>query len=117
MMVKMLINTKSKFAVIAMINLAKLSKESPVKLSELAKRQKLSTSYLEQLFMKLKRAELVESVRGPGGGYKLPSLDISVAQIVKAIKPPEPGAGKGWNSVSKQVGDSLNSIKLRDLLL
>ena len=113
----MLINTKSKFAVIAMIDLARLGKGSPVKLSDLAKRQKLSNSYLEMLFAKLKRAGLVKSFRGPGGGYELPSLDITVAQIVKAVKTPELGDGKGWNAVSKQVGDSLNAIKLRDLLL
>ncbi len=113
----MLINSKSKYAVIAMINLAKHSKQAPVSLADLAERQGLSNSYLEQLFSKLKKPGLVASVRGPGGGYELPSVDVSVAQIVEAINGRQPTSAKGWGFVVKKVGDELKEIKLRDLLL
>jgi Rrf2 family iron-sulfur cluster assembly transcriptional regulator len=114
---EMLINTKSKIAVISMINLAKYSKNAPVSLLELSRRQKMSASYLEQVFSKLKKAGLVKSSRGPGGGYQLPNLDISVAQIVDAVKVKEPSCGEGWTFVSMRVRNELDDIKLSDLLL
>jgi Rrf2 family iron-sulfur cluster assembly transcriptional regulator len=113
----MLINTKAKIAVISMINLAKYSKTEPVNLLELSRRQKMSASYLEQVFSKLKKAGLVKSSRGPGGGYQLPSLDISVAQIVDAIKVKEPSGEKGWDLVSSKVMSELSKTKLSDLML
>ncbi len=67
----MRLTTKGRFAVTAMLDLAINAKEGPVTLANIAERQKISLSYLEQLFSKLRRSELVDSVRGPGGGYRL----------------------------------------------
>ncbi|MFN7673387.1 MAG: Rrf2 family transcriptional regulator, partial [Betaproteobacteria bacterium] len=83
----MRLTTKGRFAVTAMLDLAINAKDGPVTLSNIAERQKISLSYLEQLFSKLRRSELVDSVRGPGGGYRLAnSADATtVAQIVVAV--------------------------------
>ncbi|MEC8773562.1 MAG: Rrf2 family transcriptional regulator, partial [Pseudomonadota bacterium] len=67
----MRLTTKGRYAVMAMVDLAKHSDGEPVALADVADRQGISLSYLEQLFQKLRRAELVKSVRGPGGGYLL----------------------------------------------
>jgi Rrf2 family iron-sulfur cluster assembly transcriptional regulator len=84
----MRLTTKGRFAVTAMLDLAINAKEGPVTLANIAERQKISLSYLEQLFSKLRRSELVDSVRGPGGGYRLAnSADATtVAQIVVAVE-------------------------------
>jgi Rrf2 family transcriptional regulator, iron-sulfur cluster assembly transcription factor len=86
----MRLTTKGRFAVTAMLDLALHSKNGPVTLSNIADRQKISLSYLEQLFAKLRRGELVESVRGPGGGYNLarPIDQLSVADIIIAVEEP-----------------------------
>ena len=84
----MRLTTKGRFAVTAMLDLALHSTEGPVTLAGISARQKISLSYLEQLFAKLWRRELVESVRGPGGGYHLaraPS-EVSVADIICAVE-------------------------------
>lgn len=86
----MRLTTKGRFAVTAMLDLALHGSKGPVTLSGISERQKISLSYLEQLFGKLRRRELVESVRGPGGGYHLArdaSL-VSVADIVRAVEEP-----------------------------
>ncbi len=77
----MRLTTKGRFAVTAMIDLAMRQHNGPVTLAGISQRQKISLSYLEQLFGKLRRHELVESTRGPGGGYTLarPMRDVSVA--------------------------------------
>ena len=84
----MRLTTKGRFAVTAMLDLALHATHGPVTLAGISERQKISLSYLEQLFGKLRRRELVESVRGPGGGYHLarPAEDISIADIVKAVE-------------------------------
>jgi Rrf2 family transcriptional regulator, iron-sulfur cluster assembly transcription factor len=84
----MRLTTKGRFAVTAMLDLALSAKTSPMTLSAIAERQRISLSYLEQLFAKLRRAELVESVRGPGGGYFLgrSAAEISVADIIIAVE-------------------------------
>jgi len=84
----MRLTTKGRFAVTAMLDLALHAAEGPVTLSEISARQKISLSYLEQLFGKLRRGELVESVRGPGGGYNLARdpADLSVADIIRAVE-------------------------------
>src|SRR5689334_11555477 len=69
--IAMRLTTKGRFAVTAMIDLAMQRRTGPVTLSEISERQKISLSYLEQLFAKLRRRALVDSVRGPGGGYRL----------------------------------------------
>jgi Rrf2 family iron-sulfur cluster assembly transcriptional regulator len=86
----MRLTTKGRFAVTAMLDLALHGADGPVPLAGISERQKISLSYLEQLFGKLRRRDLVESVRGPGGGYHLAreaSL-VSVADIVRAVEEP-----------------------------
>src|SRR5205823_8351473 len=86
----MRLTTKGRFAVTAMIDVAMHNSEGPVTLAGVAERQKISLSYLEQLFGKLRRAGLVDSVRGPGGGYNLAraSEGVSVADIITAVDEP-----------------------------
>ena len=84
----MRLTTKGRFAVTAMLDLALHSSKGPVTLAGISGRQKISLSYLEQLFGKLRRRELVESVRGPGGGYHLARDpgEVSVADIICAVE-------------------------------
>jgi len=86
----MRLTTKGRFAVTAMLDLALHGSGGPVTLAQISGRQKISLSYLEQLFGKLRRGELVESVRGPGGGYHLAreAAKVSIADIVKAVEEP-----------------------------
>jgi Rrf2 family transcriptional regulator, iron-sulfur cluster assembly transcription factor len=86
----MRLTTKGRFAVTAMLDLALHGSGGPVTLAGISERQKISLSYLEQLFGKLRRRELVESVRGPGGGYHLAraAAKVSVADIVRAVEEP-----------------------------
>jgi Rrf2 family transcriptional regulator, iron-sulfur cluster assembly transcription factor len=87
----MQLSTKCRYAVMAMVDLAAQDRGSaPICLADIATRQQLSQSYLEQLFGKLRRAGLVFSTRGPGGGYRLarPAMDISIADIVAAVDEP-----------------------------
>src|SRR5215475_6631273 len=88
--VGMRLTTKGRFAVTAMIDVAMHGGNGPVTLAGVSERQKISLSYLEQLFGKLRRHGLVESVRGPGGGYRLArSADaVSVADIIVAVDEP-----------------------------
>lgn len=83
----MRLTTKGRFAVTAMLDLALNGCAGMVGLAAISERQKISLSYLEQLFGKLRRQGIVESVRGPGGGYRLarPAACISVAEIVQAV--------------------------------
>ena len=84
----MRLTTKGRFAVTAMLDLALHGTKGPVTLAGIAERQKISLSYLEQLFGKLRRRSLVESVRGPGGGYRLArdASEVSVADIICAVE-------------------------------
>jgi Rrf2 family iron-sulfur cluster assembly transcriptional regulator len=90
----MQLSTKGRYAVMAMVDLAKQETVGRVSdlvcLADIAGRQQLSQSYLEQLFGKLRRADLVCSARGPGGGYRLarPSSEIAIADIVTAVDEP-----------------------------
>jgi len=86
----MRLTTKGRFAVTAMIDLAIRGGKAPVTLSSISERQCISLSYLEQLFGKLRRNNIVESVRGPGGGYYLarPANKITIAEIVIAVDEP-----------------------------
>ena len=86
----MRLTTKGRFAVTAMVDLALRQNRGPVTLAAISDRQHISLSYLEQLFGKLRRAKLVSSVRGPGGGYNLaqPAPAITVASIVSAVDEP-----------------------------
>jgi Rrf2 family iron-sulfur cluster assembly transcriptional regulator len=83
----MKLSTKGRYAMIALTDLAGQRPARLVSLSEIAERQDISLAYLEQLFVKLRRAELVESVRGPGGGYRLarPVEEIRISEVLAAV--------------------------------
>jgi len=83
----MQLTTKGRYAVTAMLDLASSDTGKPVTLDMISQRQNISLSYLEQLFAKLRRASLVKSVRGPGGGYLLspPAQDVTLTQIIEAV--------------------------------
>ncbi|MEL0071210.1 MAG: Rrf2 family transcriptional regulator, partial [Betaproteobacteria bacterium] len=86
----MRLTTKGRFAVTAMVDIAIYGTDKPVALSDISERQKISLSYLEQLFGKLRRNLLVASVRGPGGGYKMakPLASLTVGEIIRAVDEP-----------------------------
>lgn len=83
----MKLSTKGRYAMVALADLALQSESGLLSLAEISKRQDISLPYLEQLFVKLRRADLVTSVRGPGGGYKLakPASEIRVSDILGAV--------------------------------
>ena len=82
------LNTKGRYAVMAMADIAKQGGEQSVPLSAIAERQQLSLAYLEQIFLRLRRAGLVDSARGRSGGYRLgrPANEINVAEIMAAVE-------------------------------
>src|SRR5712692_6947256 len=94
----MRLTTKGRFAVTAMIDVAMHNGEGPVTLAGVADRQKISLSYLEQLFGKLRRYGLVDSVRGPGGGYSLPlrATRKSEDDIITGVDEPLDATESGW---------------------
>ncbi len=130
----MRLTTKGRYAVTAMLDLAIHSDQGPVTLADIAERQKISLSYLEQLFSKLRKSSLVSSIRGPGGGYRPghPLDSIFVAEIVDAVNENIDATncnGKGncnqgeiclthhlWQDLSDQIHDFLSSISLADLV-
>jgi len=86
----MKMTTKGRYAVTAMLDVALHDNEGPVNLTDISKRQDISLTYLEQLFCKLKRNKLVESARGPGGGYRLALAadEITIAKVIYAVDEP-----------------------------
>src|SRR3954447_10583745 len=88
--VQVRLSTKGRYAVMAMVDLAQHSKGSPVALADIAERQEISLSYLEQLFAKLRKGGLVKSVRGPGGGYLLAHgmEGTRISDIILAVDEP-----------------------------
>ena len=132
----MRLTTKGRFAVTAMIDLALREHSGPVALAAISARQQISLSYLEQLFGKLRRHELVESTRGPGGGYSLgrKAEDITVADIIVAVDAEIDATGCGggencmgdesgrcmthdlWASLNAKMLEYLNSISLKSLV-
>jgi Rrf2 family transcriptional regulator, iron-sulfur cluster assembly transcription factor len=130
----MRLTTKGRFAVTAMVDLALRQNRGPVTLAAISERQHISLSYLEQLFGKLRRASLVSSTRGPGGGYNLaqPTNGISVADIVSAVDEPLDAtqcAGKEnchdekrcmthdlWATLNEKMHEYLSSVTLADLV-
>jgi Rrf2 family iron-sulfur cluster assembly transcriptional regulator len=136
----MRLTTKGRFAVTAMIDLAMRQGNGPVTLAGISERQEISLSYLEQLFGKLRRHEIVESVRGPGGGYNLarPAEQVTVADIIIAVDEPldatqcggkqncrhgsdnEPGhrcmTHDLWATLNAKMVDYLDSVSLKDLV-
>ena len=83
----MKLSTKGRYAVVALADLALTPEKELLSLSEISRRQDISLPYLEQLFVKLRRAGLVESVRGPGGGYRLarPASQVRISEILGAV--------------------------------
>jgi Rrf2 family iron-sulfur cluster assembly transcriptional regulator len=130
----MRLTTKGRYAVTAMLDLAIHEDDGPISLADISRRQEISLSYLEQLFAKLRKNELVGSVRGPGGGYELRrnASTIFIAQIVDAVNESMDttrcqGAGdcqQGktclthhlWDDLSKQIHNFLSGISLADLV-
>ena len=128
----MRLTTKGCFAVTAMIDLALNSGEGPVTLAAISERQKISLSYLEQLFGRLRRYGLVESVRGPGGGYCLarPDADITIADVVRAVDEMLDATQCGglqncrqaqrcmthelWSTLNDRIYEFLSSVTLAD---
>lgn len=110
----MLLTTKSRYAVTAIIELAGEA-EKPLALLTIAQRQKISLSYLEQIFSCLKKAGIVDSVRGPGGGYflKRPRNEITISEIIRAIGEPIKMTNCGSAEVGcKKTGTKCNSHDL-----
>ena len=130
----MRLTTKGRYAVTAMLDLAIHKNEGPVSLADISQRQAISLSYLEQLFAKLRKSDLVSSVRGPGGGYELErsASSIYIAQIIDAVNESVDttkcgGAGdcQGgeiclthylWEDLSEQIHSFLEGISLHDLV-
>ena len=130
----MRLTTKGRFAVTAMIDVALHGSDGPVTLAAVSERQRISLSYLEQLFGKLRRHGLVDSVRGPGGGYNLarPSTELSVADIILAVDEPIDAtqcAGREnclddrrcmthelWASLNAHIFSFLRSVTLAELV-
>ena len=83
----MKLSTKGRYAMVALADLTLAEADELVSLAAISKRQSISLPYLEQLFVKLRKAELVESVRGPGGGYRLarPASEIRVVEVLEAV--------------------------------
>ncbi|MDP2367366.1 Rrf2 family transcriptional regulator [Rhodoferax sp.] len=117
----MRLSTRGRFAVTAMIDLALRDDSNPVPLVDLAQRHRISLSYLEQVFAKLRRHQLVDSTRGPGGGYTLGYRGdtITVADIVTAIEDddiePDPlkhGGDQGTPDMTRELWDGLHATIL-----
>lgn len=130
----MKLTTKGRFAVTAMLDLAMQHRTGPVTLADISRRQHISLSYLEQLFAKLRRRALVDSVRGPGGGYRL-AKDmgrVSVADIIVAVDEPIDSTRCGgkedchddkkcithdlWAKLNEHIFDYLGAVTLKQLV-
>ena len=130
----MRLTTKGRYAVTAMLDLALNGNDRPISLADISGRQDISLSYLEQLFAKLRRNDLVTSVRGPGGGYRLSRSghEIFVAQIIDAVNETVDATGCGgtadcqqgevclthhlWCDLSDQIHSFLSGISLSNLV-
>jgi Rrf2 family iron-sulfur cluster assembly transcriptional regulator len=134
----MRLSTKGRYAVMAMADLARRQGERAVSLADIAERQEISLSYLEQLFARLRRSGLVVSARGPGGGYRLArdADAVSIADIVIAVDEPlhatrcERHRGQGcmmkgekclthdlWDEMGRKIHEYLESVSLADVVL
>ena len=132
----MKLGAKARYAVMAMVDLARHSGGAPVCLADIAERQEISLPYLEQLFAKLRRNGLVKSVRGPGGGYLLAHNreEVRIADVIAAVDEPihavrcTPGGASGcridrsrclthdlWEELSNQIRLYLSSVSLGDV--
>ena len=130
----MRLTTKGRFAVTAMVDLTMRQSRGPVTLAGISERQRISLSYLEQLFGKLRRRKLVNSTRGPGGGYTLAkdAKDITIAEIIVAVDEPLDATQCGgkencledrrclthdlWERLNEKIYEYLASVTLADLV-
>lgn len=133
----MKLSTKGRYAVMALVDLAANDAGRPIALAEIAERQEISLSYLEQLFAKLRRGGLVKSVRGPGGGYRLahPAEETRISDVILAVDEPiratrcQPGQPYGcrsnqsrcmthdlWEELSNQIYLFLSSVTVADVV-
>lgn len=130
----MRLTTKGRFAVTAMVDLTMRAERGPVTLAAISERQHISLSYLEQLFGKLRRAKLVNSVRGPGGGYCLarPAAAIRISDIIAAVDEPMDATQCGgrencdddkrcmthdlWATLNAKMHEYLSSVSLADVV-
>lgn len=130
----MKLTTKGRYAVTAMLDLALHNTQGPINLADIAKRQEISLAYLEQLFAKLRKSNLVESSRGPGGGYRLKrSADaISVHDVINAVDEPVDATRCGgqencqgelrclthdlWEDLNFRISEFLGSVTLGHLI-
>ncbi len=131
----MQLTTKGRYAVMALADMALHGSGRAVSLAEIAARQEISLSYLEQLFARLRRAGVVTSVRGPGGGYRLarPASATAVAEVVMAVDEPlkvtrcsarELGCVRGerclthdlWAALGRRIEEFLGSVSLQDVV-
>ncbi len=130
----MKLTSKGRYAVTAMLDVALHSQQGPVSLYDISVRQEISLSYLEQLFSKLRKQGLVESIRGPGGGYRLgkDANDIAVGEVIAAVNESIDATkcnGKAdcqggekclthnlWQDLSDRISNFLNSITLGELM-
>lgn len=130
----MRLTTKGRYAVTAMLDLALHYKEGPITLADISQRQGISLSYLEQLFSRLRKQELVDSTRGPGGGYRLSrdAHQIAVADVITAVDEKVETTRCGglsncqddsqclthdlWTELSSQIHDFLMGISLGNLV-
>ncbi|HAB80199.1 MAG TPA: Fe-S cluster assembly transcriptional regulator IscR [Glaciecola sp.] len=130
----MKLTSKGRYAVTAMLDVALHSQQGPVSLYDISVRQEISLSYLEQLFSKLRKQALVESIRGPGGGYRLGknANDIAVGEVIAAVNESIDATkcnGKAdcqggekclthnlWQDLSDRISNFLHSITLGELM-
>lgn len=133
-LITMKLTSKGRYAVTAMLDVALHSQRMPVSLADISERQEISLSYLEQLFSRLRREDLVHSVRGPGGGYKLgrPASEISIGAVIRAVnesvdatKCQGQGGCQGgerclthnlWEGLSDRISVFLDGITLGELM-
>ncbi len=130
----MRLTTKGRYAVTAMLDLALHYDDGPITLSDISQRQGISLSYLEQLFSKLRKKELVDSTRGPGGGYRLSRIahEIAIAEVISAVDEKVDATKCGglsncygetqclthdlWTDLSEQIFQFLSGISLGHLV-
>jgi len=132
------LSTKGEYGVRAIFEIAREYEKGPISIREIARRQGVSVAYLEQLLNRLKRAGLIKSQKGPGGGYMLIKKpdEITIGNILNTLEGPvaltmclDPASGKGrcslvkrcvtrllWQSLGKKIEDFLNNVTLDDLL-
>jgi Rrf2 family iron-sulfur cluster assembly transcriptional regulator len=128
----MRISSKSRYATIALLDIAARPEDFPVTLADISKNQDISVSYLEQIFAKLRRTGLVTAARGPGGGYKLsrPAESITIAEIIDVFAGHEDAsveslsegeekssnAKEMWRRLSHDMHDYLNGVTLAQFI-